>query len=319
MVQTYNSDWSTIYDQDTKKYSIPDDKENIQNLRVRWRGVKSEETTTKIYTVSNKNDTDFTNTSSGTTFYENATFPDVPNSGDFHKLRFVSSFRNMSGSGGPEADEATVVADAPYGTNSNSTTLGFSVGKTVWTDIKSYNESYTGQTGEARADYSGGDGLDVEIQAVAETQYTEESTTTDQTQDPSVTIEETGDTVTGPSSINDGETSDLYYPSIGSDQSTITFNHSINGSQKADFEFAYDWEYPFPEALGKMGIQIQGTTYKVALADPSHSGLDYSFFKVKHPTEGVLAADVVDTSEEDALPIKIHHPTKGELSFRKLQ
>jgi hypothetical protein len=92
------------------------------------------------------------------------------------------------------------------------------------------------------------------------------------------------------------------------------FYHNISGSNEADYEFTYDWDYQFPTAQKQFRLydEDQNTIHKVALADPSDSLLNYNHHR--YALNGtVYALDVVDPSDENAIDwVKWYHPTHGE-------
>lgn len=139
-------------------------------------------------------------------------------------------------------------------------------------------------------------------------------TNVESTTDPKVSNDVSADS--GGITLNDGEKSSWFNLSgLGPDDET--FYHDIDGSYQTDYRFEFDWEYATPEAVATKKFSVNGTDYQVALADPSDNALDYNFWRVKTGQNGILAYDVVDPSDSDALQRYIYHPIHGKLALRE--
>lgn len=116
--------------------------------------------------------------------------------------------------------------------------------------------------------------------------------------------------------LSDNETSNWISLS-GFSTGDNTFNHDINDSGEGYYRIRFTWEFALPTAVKIEDISINGTTYSVTLADPNDSALDYSVYRVQVDGSGVLAYDVVEPSDPDALNYYIYHPIHGKLALRE--
>ena len=100
------------------------------------------------------------------------------------------------------------------------------------------------------------------------------------------------------------------------------FYHNISGSNEANFEFRYDWEYRHPESVGgslSIGSRDGTQIHRVALADTSSSRLDYNHVRVLVGGT-VYAVDVVDPTDENAIEwFRIGTPNYGIVCPRAYQ
>lgn len=138
---------------------------------------------------------------------------------------------------------------------------------------------------------------------------------TTSTQDPRVARDVSADT--GSLTLNDGEQS-AWYQLDGLDATPEEFYHDISGSNEARFRFRFDWEETFPDVLLEARISDVGsdTTYKVALADPSDSQLEYDAVRVAVGGT-IYALDVAKSADSSTVDThRFYHPTHGELRPR---
>lgn len=141
------------------------------------------------------------------------------------------------------------------------------------------------------------------------------TTTTTDTQYPSVS----GDVSASPGIANLGnDNTSQWYSLSGLAPNSENFNHSISGSNDAEFQFRFDYELALPQAVRQLRFYDAGSNQAkyVALADPSDSALDYNAVRVYVADAGQeLAMDVVsDSSDPNAISAnRIYHPTHGVL------
>lgn len=132
---------------------------------------------------------------------------------------------------------------------------------------------------------------DADFTVRAKTHYIEETT------DPSVTGDVDG-SYTG--TLSDGEWSPWVTLSGLSGDVSNSFNHSISGSNEANFEFTYDWNYDFPTAQYQLRIQDGTNIKKVAIADTSDSLLNQDHIRCSiNGTTYII--DAVDPTHDYAI------------------
>ena len=116
--------------------------------------------------------------------------------------------------------------------------------------------------------------------------------------------------------LGNNETSNWYNLS-GLSSGSNALSHSVGGSNQVYYRVEFTWEYSVPASISEARVNINSTIYPVRLADPSDPALQYSSYRIEHPTEGTLAFDLVPTSDPDALPYRIYHPIHGTLALRE--
>lgn len=148
------------------------------------------------------------------------------------------------------------------------------------------------------------------ITVSAETRYVEV------TKEPSVSGDVSA-TYSGASNLRlaDGEWSD-WQSLDGFSEGTNEFIHSIEQSGEANFEFKYTYEYLGPDAVAIVRVQHDDGVYDLTLADPSDTQLENNSLRVNVNNE-TLAADLVEPSDPNATPVRVHVPNYGTLAWRK--
>lgn len=213
------------------------------------------------------------------------------------------------------------------GSNTNSDTAstsypsvpnGYSFSRHYYREEKNgnrqdYDYIYSNKVGNSRSvtSYDPDNTWDLKMQTQGED--TNCNTAYYDTQDPSVSGDVSG-SYNG--TLNNGETSSWQTLS-GLTAGDNTFDHSISQSNEAQFRFEFDWQYEVPTALAVYRVVINGTTYDVAMADPSDSSLEYDCYRAQVDGEGILALDVVSPSDANAIPAYVYHPTYGKLALRE--
>lgn len=287
--------------------NVNSDDVSITNADIRWEGINNS------YQDSYYNYPNNTNSKESDTKYGNptitlsGTFPSFPSGSEFS--HGVSSYSRTNGN--PDVRhkiwvngdlKKDVVRNGASPSNVNwYEKYNNRVGQTVTVEL-----SFSGQSSDKYAS------VDLYINSTS-SQYNTR-TITEKTKNPSVSGDVSG-SYSG--TLNGGEWSswqNLSGFSVGNNQ----FNHSIGGSNEANFQFRYYWEYNTPEPLSEQKININGTNYEVALADPNDPALDYTFYRIYDPTHGTLCYDVVEASDTDAIPYYIYHPIHGKLALRKI-
>lgn len=299
MSSFYNSNVSDeVGDGGSSTHTTP---ENIQvidgSAEIRWKGIESTETTSTNYTKSNEDE--ITVSSTGT-HSVSTTIPSADTDG-FNEL-FVSGGISLNT---PDNASGTIELDTSWTTKSTS----YNGSDDDLSDY-SHDESYTGNqvTTTITLDSLSGD-LDLYINS----SYSGYNTSTS-------TYDTTNPTVFGDWSAEyDGTIDDGYWsswqPLDGVSEGVNDFTHSIGGSNKAKFEFRYEYKPSTPTAVDVLRVTISGVTYDVALADPTDESLEYTNVKVQSSNQ-TLCLDVVDPNQEDAIDAFIQTPV-GKLALRE--
>lgn len=199
-----------------------------------------------------------------------------------------------------------LIETGPSSATGDSVTFGYSI------DSYDVDSDKSGEIGARIADgkLSGDTSYPIFTQTVSETTNTTET----KTQDPSVNISETGDSVNGPSSVDDGSFTSWY--SISMQSGKNTFNHSINGSNNAYFEFEYDYQFSTPTVVKRKRITHGGQNHDLPLVDPNDNALEYD--NLLYYVDGqVLAADLVQPDDPDASNLRVKIPSYGILAWRQ--
>lgn len=178
----------------------------------------------------------------------------------------------------------------------------------VYTVTETSNTNYAGDT--VSADGEIGEGIKITV--TAQTDATKDTTTTEQTENPSVG----GDVSASYSgTLSDGEWSPWQSLSGLTANQSNTFSHSISGSGSAEFRFRYTWEYIVADAVYPIEYHVNGTTYESAVIDPTADNADITTIRVV--VNGVeYALDGVAPTASDALPIIFQTPLDGEVALR---
>lgn len=119
--------------------------------------------------------------------------------------------------------------------------------------------------------------------------------------------------------LDDGEWSNwfsLETDGLGFDTGENIFEHSIGGSGEAVFEFEYEWGYESPNPITFQRVHVNTVTYDLPLVDKNDDALEYSNLRYSVNNE-VLAADLVDPSDDDASPYRVYIPNHGILAWRE--
>lgn len=275
---TYTTSWEAVSDGQSNVYNTDtltgEDTTNIHNAEVQWEGVSttSEETTT--YSNSNA----VTYTSGGDSI--SVSYPSNGN-----PVRARGTVETSSGSNSYDNADA----DLDNGEDINSYTFDINPP----TDYGFTNSIVFGTPSSASVTlYAGNNTYDIIVTAESE----ETSTVTKKTETPSVG----GDvSASGPTSLNDGDTSSWYALSGLSAGVDETFNFSINGSNEARFRFRFDYDPPTASpTYGTYSVQYGGTWYEIAIADPTDSQLQTDEVQIySNGSWGVL--DLVPASYSD--------------------
>jgi hypothetical protein len=195
---------------------------------------------------------------------------------------------------------------------------GYSFDRHYWRTEKngSYENSdyiYTNSVGDSRSVTSSDTSNTWTLEMETRGTDSSSSTTYYDTEDPSVSNEVSASST---EHLTDNETSNWYTLS-GLAPNSNSIDHSISGSNEGYYRIQFDWELSLPTAVSTYRISINGTDKNVILADPTDNALDYNFYRTQVDGDGVLAYDVVDPSDPDALPYYIYHPTHGKLALRE--
>lgn len=337
MAQTYNSGFQFVQDGDTTVHSTTNVEENINILsaQIQWRGNDRTETTTSSETEWTINSTDFSQIDQEETVSIPLTEPS--GSGWNHKeseIRWTLPESDENSSVTPDPaidvqyyevydDDGTLVEQFTYDPGEKNMNLISDTGITFeniwifrpdnnedgWSSTTRLNQGAYALSNVAAANH----GISrYNFEAVTRWQRSTSSTTTYQTQDPSVG----GDVSASYSgTLNDGVDSP-WITLNGLSEGSNTFNHSIGGSNEAFFQFEYTYEKAVPTPVYTVRVHVGGTTYDLPLVDPSDSALQYGSLKAEVENQ-ILAADLVDTSNADASPLRVHTPQHGTLAWRK--
>jgi hypothetical protein len=310
MANTYTSGWQTVSNGDTTTEDPSNmvGKENINVLssQIRWRGVTTSSTETNTVTEENYNGDFYTSPplSNG--------IPSVPDGTSFATHNATLTIKAIDNGDGQQTEVESTFS-WPNGEGKTVTTTLTEDFPGSEADI--IYDNHAGESVSASITVIGGNDSAIEAKLAVETSgnTTETTTTYYDTQDPSVSNDVSA-SYNG--TLSDGSTTSWINLS-GLDPSNEHFSHSISGSNKVEFQFEFDWEISLPTTVAKYRVPINGTTKDVILADPTDNALDYNFYRTQVDGDGVLAYDVVDPSDPDALPYYIYHPTHGKLALRE--
>lgn len=115
--------------------------------------------------------------------------------------------------------------------------------------------------------------------------------------------------------LADGVTSD-WSTLTENDHDLIQLTHGVDGSNTVEFRIEFTWEYTQPSEVATHKVQFGGETHPIKLVDPTSSQLQYNSVRTSVDPHGILAFDVVDPSDPNALSYYINHPTHGKLALR---
>lgn len=273
----------------------------INSAEIRWQGVS---TTSSSDDFQDRADARFRNVANFNNGFSEAfslNFPSVPSGFSFFNHRIEGQIRDALSTTGENFNfsiNGNQVQDS-------SNTVFFSDTNQVGADVTIIisADSVTGSS--------------LELEARVETTGVRTITNTKKTKNPRVTRDVSADT--GSLTLNDGELSS-YIPLSGLDPNTEEFFHDIDGSGEAKFQFRFDFERAFPDAVKELRIfdADAGEIRRVALADPSDPQLVHNSVRVYSATANqILSIDVVDPSDPDAVSShRIYHPVDGILSPR---
>jgi hypothetical protein len=272
----------------------------ILSAEARWEGITTTETQTSTDVASNGNNTGFQDSS-----IVSATIPAVPSGYDFLQHQYDIFIGDLD-----SGQSYDVGWTSPWeGDRSES---GVASQSEFIGSGDTYGENYSGEAVTANRDPFGAD-FTIRISVVTKGERTTTQTTTKKTKYPRVTRDVSADSF---EVLNDGERSDWVTLS-GLDPDEEEFYHDIDGSGEARFQFRFDYEFSFPDAVRQLRIydSEKSIINKVALADPSDSNLDYNHVRI---SEGgsTYAVDVVDPSDSDALSWFKIQTHKGVVSPR---
>jgi hypothetical protein len=313
--------------------SQPDGEINILSSQIRWRGNNRTEETTTTRTEYRNNSDDFGNataTGDGTEYVLNVDVPtNTPSS--CNNAEFENHGGYLSKQEGSDITDVRVVYARLYesdGTiNDEKTNFTTSPNNSIF-DFSNehvdepFNQLSSGAYVEMKidTDYSGAVVADNELDelsvyARSEWSCSTTTSTTYSTKDTSVSGDVSG-SYSG--TLSDGEWSP-WQTLNGLDPNQVEdFNHSIGGSNEADFEVEYEWEYALPTALKELRFydEESDTIEIVALADVDDGGLDYN--SIRTSVNGTTyAIDFVEPTTTGALErYTLYHPVHGELSPR---
>jgi len=107
-----------------------------------------------------------------------------------------------------------------------------------------------------------------------------------------------------------------WQPLSGLTEGTNKFAHDINEAKKGNVEFEYTYEFVGPDDVAVLRVQHDGDVYELPLADPTDSALENKNLRVNVNNQ-VLVADLVDTSDKNATPVRAEVPNHGTLAWRK--
>lgn len=174
---------------------------------------------------------------------------------------------------------------------------------------------YSNSVGDTESITSNDTNTEVKVKLATTGRDSTTTTTTHYTKNPSISGDVSADSGL---TLTDGEQSS-WYQLDGLDSSSETFTHYIDDSGKARFRFTFDYKSTVPDAVAETRVVINDTIYSIALAAPNDEGLEYSSYRTHLPNDGVLAYDIVDPSNQYALPYFVYHPTHGKLALRERQ
>lgn len=313
MSDTYTSSETAVNNGDTTIYTVPSEHDTPTSAKVRWQGKTNFNAYIDGGTVENNYQSAIASQTEGSKISVSGEAPQAPsNATNIEGVDYSVRATNHS--------DKTISLTASDDNNSVSITG----------DVIVFNGSYTSDSfvGDSPEYWGGSEGSPVtayahhneigethEIRAELETR-TEWSERDDiPTQNPSVEIGENGSTASYSGSISDGSWTS--WQSIGMVSGQNTFNHSIGGSNKADFQFEYTYATT-PDAQYTYRVTINGTVYDSAIANTSDSALQYDSVRVAI-AGNTYCYDVVDPDDPDALPYYFYHPNHGKLALREMK
>lgn len=324
---TYNSTTYDISDGDSTTYDTTETNIRIDSAECRWRGESTSSTTTT--SVENTNTSG--DKAAGDNVYE-LEIPDIsPDTFEEHEFLL----RTDGFGGEPENDSGLSVDVEIYSSEGTGSALQYEsrdnttftqtfrltdVTDTQWR-FDTTTQDFTGASSVSSTywvyifTYNAGNTYAAEV--VSEGRNS--TTTTTDTQDPSVNVNSGSGSASYSGTIGDGNWTS-YQNMTGMKEGTNTFDHSISGSNEADWEFNYTYSFTYPTRQGEMRVYVNatGSEIRIPLVDPNDAELDYSVMMVYHDTDGkIYAVDAVDESNSDATGFKFYHPTHGTLAARK--
>lgn len=222
------------------------------------------------------------------------TFPSIPTGSTFYR-----AYSYHVGS----ATTPLLPESAPYVfTGSNawwSTTFYHGWGYGSWSAASTYSYS-AGVIGTGAYTEFSGYGSGVSYGVYAYTQYYAVMHTIN----PSLSLNEQTSQYAG--TLSDGTWSSYYTLNGFSGTAQNVMTHTISGSGIAGFIFKYDWTYSRPTAVGYCKIvDGSGTVIECPLADPDDVALEYNCVRIGMPDGSVGCADLVDTDDAEAGPIRV--------------
>jgi hypothetical protein len=166
-------------------------------------------------------------------------------------------------------------------------------------------------TGDTFTDYNGnvtwkifndGDGSTTGNQVTAEVEAITEGADIFPTTDPGVARDVAG-SLSG--TVTDGTTTSYTSLTGLEPNSDNELYHQISGSNRAEFEFRFDWQYAYADpTYGTVSFydESDDVWHEAALADPTDDSLNYNHIRVYNNVEGTWGAlDVVDASKSSAI------------------
>jgi len=299
MAETYTSGWESVREGEQTSFDVPDTYTLVSNeLEVRWRGDSEQRTNTGLHRNNTRTSfrgegnsvtrtLDWQSVSDGQTL-EYKTFDysaEGPKDGNEYEARW-----DVDGGGSGSNQFSDVIRD-PDRTE----------------DVPDKASSLT-ITIELKNGYGGTD-VYVETNTWYSAQHTVE------TQDPKVTLNN-GNSASEGGTLSDGNVTP--WKSIsGLSDGTNVFDHDIDGSNDADFQFRYDYlAAPVPVGYAESG-DGSGGTQLLPLADTDSPALVNTEGRVGQSNGTVAAADLVATDHPNATNVRVGLPDGTVLAWRE--
>ncbi len=285
---THTSDEAAVSNGGTTTYAVPETRTyTAGTAQCKWKGTSSYSGTVSTETNSN----------SGSTMRSSVScvFPSIPSGASFYRCysyHTASAQIPLS----PESD--------PYNfSGSNnwwSATIYYGWGSGSWSASSSASYSNTKIGTTATTSANSGYPYQIGYAVYAYTQYYALLNT----QNPKVTV---GGQDTQYSGTLANDTWSSFQTMSGfSGTGTNSFSHTISGSGQAGWIFCYDWTYSRPTAIGYCKVvDGSGTVIECPIADPDDAALEYDCVRIGMPDGSVGCADLVDTDDAEAGPIRI--------------
>jgi hypothetical protein len=245
MVQTATSNWQQVANGDQTTASIPSERDVIA-AEIRWRGVSEEQPEGRKRVNGSEHTGEIDDTTRDTEYYSVST-PSPPSDAKAVTYTYLTTVD-------PRQDGVVGEAEIVYGASKSENGGQGKIGVVADTDAR-----YESVKGRADA-YTGYDSpLFVDVVVSAKVSYT--VYVTFRTQDPEATVNN-GATPSGPN-LDDGETSS-WRTLEGLAPGSNTFDHSVRGSESAEYQFRYTYAVnnptPFGASAGTFGASITDET-----------------------------------------------------------